>query len=106
MVPDLRPSRPLRTGPILLAAFSPTEWHGPHFLKDCSPAARSWACAIAIVRPSDAAASISAFIVFNLLARPEPPFWPTAGGCTITLAANSMLESGFGSPRTLDRTCL
>ena len=33
-VPDLRPSRPLSTGPTLFLAPSPTAWQGRHFLND------------------------------------------------------------------------
>src|ERR1043165_6515453 len=48
MVPDLRPSSPLSTGPTLFLASSPTEWHGRHFLNEFSPAARSCAEAQAL----------------------------------------------------------
>jgi hypothetical protein len=40
-VPALRPSRPLRMGPILFFASSPTVWHGWHFVNAVSPAAAS-----------------------------------------------------------------
>src|SRR5215216_772468 len=63
MVPDLRPSSPLSTGPTLFLASSPTEWHGRHFLNDCSPAATSWANAPPVEAASTAAISINVLVM-------------------------------------------
>src|SRR3954447_9008366 len=74
MVPDLRPSRPLSSGPTLLRASSPTEWQGLHLRKDCSPAARSWAFAIPIVAAIINEAKTSDFIMLFSLRSPETIF--------------------------------
>src|ERR1043165_10054479 len=71
MVPDLRPSSPLSTGPTLFLASAPTEWQGRHFLNEFSPAARS--CAEAL--PTAAiriAATAQAFISNSMIADVPP----------------------------------
>src|SRR5215510_7923006 len=49
MLPDLRPSRPLSTGPTLFLAPSPTAWQARHLLNDVLPASASCASALEAV---------------------------------------------------------
>src|ERR1700730_13899214 len=62
VAPALRPSSPLSSGPTLFFAPSPTEWHGRHFLNDCSPAATSCAEAAAVEAASTIAARTACLI--------------------------------------------
>src|SRR5882724_12856131 len=66
MVPDLRPSRPLSTGPTLFLAPSPTEWQGRHFLNEFSPAATSCARAPADEPTTMTAANTKCFIILPI----------------------------------------
>src|SRR6266852_385368 len=64
-LPDLRPSRPLSSGPTLFLASAPTAWQGRHFLKDVSPAATSWAWAFA--PDTTKAAATTKILIMHLL---------------------------------------
>src|SRR3977135_4325162 len=69
MVPDLRPSSPLSTGPTLFLASSPTAWQGRHFLNASPPAATSWAKAA----PADAASAAAVSIKIPVMIAPFKP---------------------------------
>ena len=61
MVPDLRPSSPLSTGPTLFLALSPTAWQARHLLNEVLPAATS--CASAADAAANEATTTSALKV-------------------------------------------
>src|ERR1700694_5801388 len=96
MVPDLRPSRPLSTGPTLFLAPSPTAWQGRHFLNEFSPAARSWlnaACVIAARIPPAASKSFMSSRSFAVCKRT----WsgPPPADNAVPLPPEGLYCSGF-----------
>src|SRR5262249_32274147 len=107
---DLRPSSPLSSGPTLFFAPSPTEWHGRHFLNDCSPAPTS--CARAVVLEAASTAVISSKVLVMIAssqrfpdrhqadgsprARPAAPGW-RAGGKVSTAIRRRLRRKGLGT---------
>src|SRR5215813_556603 len=75
MLPAGRPFRPLSTGPTLLVASGPIEWHGAHFRNDVSPAVTSWASAAPVDTASPTAATNATLISHPPDRYFGPPGW-------------------------------
>src|ERR1700756_3828978 len=78
MLPDLRPSMPLSTGPTLFLAPSPIAWQARHLLNDVLPAAASCAIgagAVAVTGRVVSTAKIRFVIVFSS----SLPWWVWPG---------------------------
>src|SRR5215510_13316208 len=87
MLPDLRPSRPLSTGPTLFLAPSPTAWQARHLLNDVLPASAS--CASALEAAVVAAITNSVLKVSFFMGYSSLPGLKAFGFCHGRLAKNN-----------------